>query len=330
MIASIGLSIALQEAMRLQSSGREQWLPPIYADSNPPARFRRLSGERHPHASDHRAVERHTHSHALFGARRVPRPDACGGPVRRTATWRAVRQSTSNRVMSWTAATAAAFRRRLGMDHRHRLWRGQFLYGPGARLQGTVRLDHRRLRHDRRRHCRRHSCWPASRPCGRPSSRSSIATSRCSRSSSWSSCSNPTDYWASPAGATANCRCHHEGSLSGLILALSLALSGCGEDTPPPYLEFAGGGFIFNYRNAEAFYGFVAKPKRRLPDGATIEATLRHAGGRRAFRHHRESRARARCNIASRRPSLTGIEKSRDYKAVMRLIEARRQGTRAL
>jgi branched-chain amino acid transport system permease protein len=33
MIASIGLSIVLQEGMRLQSSGREQWLPPIYADT---------------------------------------------------------------------------------------------------------------------------------------------------------------------------------------------------------------------------------------------------------------------------------------------------------
>src|SRR3954447_6185260 len=31
MIASIGLSIALEEGMRLQSSGREQWLAPIYA-----------------------------------------------------------------------------------------------------------------------------------------------------------------------------------------------------------------------------------------------------------------------------------------------------------
>jgi branched-chain amino acid transport system permease protein len=32
MIASIGVSIVLQEAMRLQSAGREQWLAPIYAD----------------------------------------------------------------------------------------------------------------------------------------------------------------------------------------------------------------------------------------------------------------------------------------------------------
>jgi branched-chain amino acid transport system permease protein len=33
MIASIGLSIVLQEALRLQSSGREQWLPPIYPEA---------------------------------------------------------------------------------------------------------------------------------------------------------------------------------------------------------------------------------------------------------------------------------------------------------
>lgn len=33
MIASIGLSIALQESMRLQSGGREQWLPPVFSDA---------------------------------------------------------------------------------------------------------------------------------------------------------------------------------------------------------------------------------------------------------------------------------------------------------
>ncbi|CAN5300292.1 branched-chain amino acid ABC transporter permease [soil metagenome] len=32
MIASIGLSIALQEVLRVQSSGRDQWLSPIFAD----------------------------------------------------------------------------------------------------------------------------------------------------------------------------------------------------------------------------------------------------------------------------------------------------------
>ena len=51
-----------------------------------------------------------------------------------------------------------------------------------------------------------------------------------------------------------------------------LALMGCKEDPNAPYLEFAGGGFIFNYRNAEAFYGFVAKPLRSLPEGSVIEA----------------------------------------------------------
>ncbi len=55
-------------------------------------------------------------------------------------------------------------------------------------------------------------------------------------------------------------------------LAAALFLTACGEDPNAPYLNFAGGGFVFNYRNAEAFYGFVAKPVRTLPEGGSIEA----------------------------------------------------------
>ncbi|TMJ41768.1 MAG: hypothetical protein E6G89_05580 [Alphaproteobacteria bacterium] len=79
------------------------------------------------------------------------------------------------------------------------------------------------------------------------------------------------------------------------LLILVLFLAGCGENPNAPYLAFAGGGFVFNYRNAEAFYGFIARPVRTLPEGGVIEAQS---------------------------PLLTGIVAKHDYKVVLRLIDA--------
>ncbi len=63
-----------------------------------------------------------------------------------------------------------------------------------------------------------------------------------------------------------------------IFVTFALLLAACGEDANAPYLSFAGGGFIFNYRNAEAFYGFVAKPLRTLPEGGVIEAQFEVPG----------------------------------------------------
>ena len=51
-----------------------------------------------------------------------------------------------------------------------------------------------------------------------------------------------------------------------LLFALTLgACDGGGEEGP--YFAFAGGGFVFNYRYAEATYGFVARVLRKPPAG---------------------------------------------------------------
>ncbi|WP_173935039.1 hypothetical protein [Chelativorans sp. Marseille-P2723] len=46
-----------------------------------------------------------------------------------------------------------------------------------------------------------------------------------------------------------------------------------------PYLQILGGGFIFNYRNAEVFYGFTAQVVRPLASGSIIEARFEDPGG---------------------------------------------------
>ena len=106
-----------------------------------------------------------------------------------------------------------------------------------------------------------------------------------------------------------------------ILLTLALFLSGCGEDPNSPYLSFAGGGFVFNYRNAEAFYGFVAKPLRTLPEGGVIEAQFEVPGSPEPV-ITQEKVIPGKVQYKFKTPNLTGIVAKHDYKTVMRLIDA--------
>ncbi len=108
------------------------------------------------------------------------------------------------------------------------------------------------------------------------------------------------------------------------FLVLAFLLAGCGEDPDAPYLAFAGGGFVFNYRNAEAFYGFVAKPLRTLPEGGVIEAQFEVPGNPQPV-IVREKVVKGQIQYTFKSPNLIGIEPGRDYKAAMRLIDAQGQ-----
>jgi hypothetical protein len=106
-----------------------------------------------------------------------------------------------------------------------------------------------------------------------------------------------------------------------LAFVLAFMLAACSEDTSVPYLEFAGGGFIFNYRNAEAFYGFVAYAKRTLPEGALIEASFDMPRGAQPYVATEKANP-GQLQYSFKTPFLTGIEKDHEYKAVMRLIDS--------
>jgi hypothetical protein len=106
--------------------------------------------------------------------------------------------------------------------------------------------------------------------------------------------------------------------LAWLVIVLC-ALTGCKEDPNAPYLEFAGGGFIFNYRNAEAFYGFVAKPLRSLPEGSVIETQFEVPLTSTPYVVTEEVKP-GTLQFSFRTPDLNGIEKGHPYKAVMRLL----------
>lgn len=53
--------------------------------------------------------------------------------------------------------------------------------------------------------------------------------------------------------------------------AMALSLAAC-EETTGDYVEITGGGFLFNYRIAEATYGLVATARRTVPPGTRFVA----------------------------------------------------------
>lgn len=107
--------------------------------------------------------------------------------------------------------------------------------------------------------------------------------------------------------------------LSGFLILLALlALPACVDDSE--YLELAGGGFVFNYRNAVANWGIVLVPRRDPPEGATIEVAFENPAGGAPIRLARPARGGGRIDF--RTPPLRGIVKDRPYRVTVLLKSA--------
>jgi len=87
------------------------------------------------------------------------------------------------------------------------------------------------------------------------------------------------------------------------------------------YLEFAGGGFIMNYRLAQAEYGFVVKRLRRIPDSTIVEARLEDPAGGAPF-VLRETASWDRLEYVFRSPPVHGVKAGRDYRVEVRLLDS--------
>ncbi len=108
-------------------------------------------------------------------------------------------------------------------------------------------------------------------------------------------------------------------TLSWIAFAAVLALAGCSRSGP--YLDISGGGFIFNYRLAEAYAGFIAAPLRTLPDHARIEATFQNpAGGPPIVISKDVTPGRREYSFTT--DALKGIKANTDYAVTVRLISA--------
>lgn len=90
-----------------------------------------------------------------------------------------------------------------------------------------------------------------------------------------------------------------------------------------PYLKFTGGGFVFNYRIAEIFYGFTARIVRPIDVGTVLEAEFEDPAGGDPIVVRQRIGSRVP-TLTMRTPAVTGVVKGRSYKVVVRL--RRREG----
>lgn len=105
-----------------------------------------------------------------------------------------------------------------------------------------------------------------------------------------------------------------------LAVIAALIVGGCSGDDGE-YIRVGGGGFVFNYRIAEATAGIIAEPRRELPDGATIEVTFENPRGGEPIRIAKASTS-GRKRYAFVTPPLVGIEAGRDYRVAVRVLDA--------
>lgn len=106
-----------------------------------------------------------------------------------------------------------------------------------------------------------------------------------------------------------------------LLLPLSLMLLGCDGEDKRPYLEYAGGGFVFNYRTANHYYGLVVRQVKPLPEGAKIRVTFEVPGGKTEVQE--EAAVPGRLQYKFQTGDLDGIEKNHPYKATVVVLDGK-------
>lgn len=107
-----------------------------------------------------------------------------------------------------------------------------------------------------------------------------------------------------------------------LLLAGLFAVGWATREDPEvkPYLKVLGGGFMFNYRVAEVFYGFTAVVLRPLPTGSTIEASFEDpAGGPDHVVSTRVGTQTERYSLRS--PPVHGVEADQPYNVSIRVLD---------
>jgi hypothetical protein len=101
-------------------------------------------------------------------------------------------------------------------------------------------------------------------------------------------------------------------------VAALAALAGCSDNSP--YVELRGGGFLFNYRIAEATADLVLAALKPLPEGAVLEVNFENPAGGDPIVLRQEARAdQVKFDFVT--PPLKGIQKDKPYAVSIRLLD---------
>lgn len=110
-------------------------------------------------------------------------------------------------------------------------------------------------------------------------------------------------------------------AMIGLVLVLMVIGWATGEDpSEQPYIEIAGGGFIFNYREAQVFYGFTADVVRPLPVGTWMITEFEDPAGGPPLTVETRLHARS-TRYKVRSPNIRGVKAGQPYHVSIRLYD---------
>lgn len=108
--------------------------------------------------------------------------------------------------------------------------------------------------------------------------------------------------------------------IAACLLASGGVAAGGSSAGAPAYFLVRGGGFLFNYREAQVTWSVVVMARQALPQGAYFEAEFENPAGGDAMKVARVRWTRAdRIGLTS--PRLQGVRKGRDYQVVVRLLD---------
>jgi hypothetical protein len=108
---------------------------------------------------------------------------------------------------------------------------------------------------------------------------------------------------------------------AGLASLAVVVAAGCSSrDDNSPYLDIQGGGFMFNYRIAEATAALVVAPLRPLPEGSVIETSFENPAGGDAIIVRQEGSPKE-TTFEFTTPPLKGIVADRKYRVTLRLLD---------
>ncbi|MEQ8479471.1 MAG: hypothetical protein RIC18_02355 [Hoeflea sp.] len=111
-----------------------------------------------------------------------------------------------------------------------------------------------------------------------------------------------------------------------IILVLGLLTIGFMTRKGPeerPAIGIAGGGFIFNYRESDVFYGFTAQVLKPLPAGSVLVSAFEDPGGGPPLVVETRLHARS-TRYKVRSPSVRGVKAGSPYRVAIRLCDRTR------